>query len=221
MFRFFVDKREGDELLIEAKTLNHMKVARVLNEQFICVHEEQFYICKLNANNNATIIEKLEENHEFDGDVTIAISFIDPKRFEWLIQKASELGATKIIPMISDNVAKKLPHDFNKKLVRWNEIALNASEQSFRNKALKVEGLMKFKDVIKLEYKNKFIAHEKKDGKEEFSYPTNSIFLIGPEGGFSDSEVQQASQNGYDVITLGKRILRAETAPLKILSRIN
>lgn len=221
MFRFFVDKRENDEFVIEAKTLNHMKVARVLREKFICVYDSKFYICELNANNNAKILEELNQDHEFYGDVTIAISFIDPKRFEWLIQKASELGATRIIPMISENVAKKLPHDVSKKLIRWNEIALNASEQSFRNKALVVETITKFDDVLKLEYAHKYIAHEKKDGSEELSYPTNSIFLIGPEGGFSDNEVKKASDNGFDIITLGKRILRAETAPLKILSRIN
>lgn len=221
MFRFFVNKKVNNEFQLEQKTLNHMKVARVWNEKFICVYDEKFYICKLNSANNAEIIEELNENHELGGDVIIAISFIEPKRFEWLIQKAAELGASKIIPMISDNVSKKLPKDFDKKLVRWNEIALNASEQSFRNKQLVVEPIMKFDDVLEIHCENKFIAHEKSDSDEMTTYPTQSLFLVGPEGGFSEEEIIKARSHDFQVISLGRRILRAETAPLKILSRIN
>ena len=198
-----------------------MKVARVWNKKFICVYDEKFYICKLNATNNAEIIEELNENHEFGGEVTIAISFIEPKRFEWLIQKATELGACKIIPIISENISKKVPKDMDKKLVRWNEIALNASEQSFRNKQLIVGPLMKFDDVLKIHCENKFIAHEKSDSDEMTTYPTQSLFLVGPEGGFSEEEIIKARSHDFQVISLGKRILRAETAPLKILSRID
>ena len=220
MFRFFVNKKVNNEFQLEQKTLNHMKVARVWDEKFICVYDEKFYVCKLNSANNAEIIEELNENHELGGQVIIAISFIEPKRFEWLIQKAAELGACKIIPMISDNVSKKLPNDIDKKLVRWNEIALNASEQSFRNKQLIVEPLMKFDDVLEIHCENKFIAHEKADSEEMTTYPTQSLFLVGPEGGFSEEEIIKARSHDFQVISLGKRILRAETAPLKILSRI-
>lgn len=220
MFRFFVDEKEGDRFLLSKEILNHIKVARVQKEEFICIYNEEFYVCKQNGN-FAEIVRMIDENHEFEGEVIIAAAFIDTKRFEWLIQKASELGATKLLPMICKNVSKKLPSDIDKKLQRWNHIAKNASEQSFRNKKLTVEKPMQFEDVIKIKITNKYIAHEKENSTPEVSFPQDSLFLVGPEGGFTDHEVDKASSNGFNVISLGKRILRAETASMFILSRVN
>lgn len=221
MFRFFVKKREGNHFILSEKTLRHMKVARVTNKEFICTYKSEFYKCIL-EDNMAKIIEKLNENHEFSGEVIIAASVIDIKRFEWMIQKAVELGATKIIPMITERVIKKTDGINSKKIERWNQIALNAAEQSFRNIVPQVYGLEKYDDVI-LNYKtiaHKFIAHEKSDNNVEAHFPTNSMFLIGPEGGFSNSEIIKATDEGFKIISLGQRILRAETAPLFILSNI-
>lgn len=81
MFRFFVKKREGNHFILSEKTLRHMKVARVTNKEFICTYKSEFYKCIL-EDNMAKIIEKLNENHEFSGEVIIAASVIDIKRFE-------------------------------------------------------------------------------------------------------------------------------------------
>ena len=140
---------------------------------------------------------------------------------KYLIQKAAELGATKIIPMISKNISKKIPIDINKKIERWNQIALNASEQSFRNKQMIVDKPMSFKEVLNINASNKYIAHEKDDSTVKGSFPTNSLFLVGPEGGFTSNEVSEANNSGFETISLGKRILRAETASIFILSRVN
>lgn len=80
---------------------------------------------------------------------------------------------------------------------------------------------MEFNDVINIKVTNKYIAHEKEDSSPEVSFPQDSLFLVGPEGGFTDEEVMSASSQGFNVISLGKRILRAETASMFILSRIN
>lgn len=220
MFRFFVEEKQGDSFILSNEILKHIKVARVQNEEFICIFEGKFYITKLDGD-VAKIISELDEQHDFEKQVIIAASFIDTKRFEWLIQKAAELGATKLIPVISKNVVKKLPVDINKKLERWNQIALNASEQSFRNNKLIVEKPMHFKDVINIKVTNKYIAHEKADKNPEVSFPQDSLFLVGPEGGFTNEEVMLANEKEFTTISLGKRILRAETASIFILSRIN
>lgn len=220
MFRFFVEEKQGNTFVLSSEILKHIKVARVQNEEFICIFEGKFYITKL-AGDAAQIVSELDEQHDFEEQVVIAASFIDTKRFEWLIQKASELGATKLIPVISKNVVKKLPNDIDKKLERWNQIALNASEQSFRNNKMIVEKPMSFDDVIKIKITNKYIAHEKSDKTPEVSFPQDSLFLVGPEGGFTNEEVASANERGFTTISLGKRILRAETASMFILSRIN
>lgn len=219
MFRFFVDKKEQDSFVLTKDTLHHIKVSRVEKEEFICIYNEKFFVCKLQGN-VAIIIKELNDNHEHDGDVILAAAIIDTKRFEWLIQKAAELGATKLIPVLSKNVSKKISGDIDKKVARWNTIALNASEQSFRNKPLKVEKPKHISEVIEINITNKFIAHEKHQESISKTFPSNSLFLVGPEGGFTDSEVQDALNKGFKVVSLGKRILRAETASMMMLSKI-
>ena len=220
MFRFYVNNKENDTFVLSKEIIKHIRVARATNEEFICVYNEKFYICKLKKD-KALIIKKLDYDHEFNGKIVIAASIINIKRFEWLIQKASELGATSLIPIISDNISIKLPENINQRIKRWNDISINAAEQSFRNKAMIVEKPMKFLDAIKIKMQNKYIAHEKFNNKTPCSFPTNVIFFIGPEGGFSDFEIKNAKENSVEVISLGKRILRAETASIFVLSRVN
>ncbi|WGI36792.1 16S rRNA (uracil(1498)-N(3))-methyltransferase [Mesomycoplasma lagogenitalium] len=220
MMRFFAQKREGNYFILSKETLAHIKVARVEKENFICIYNEKFYECVLH-NDLALIIKEIEENHEFQGEVAIACAIINTKRFEWMIQKATELGATRLIPLLTERVEQKLGEDLIKKVERWNEIAKNAAEQSFRNKPMQVDFPVKFEKVFENFYKFRYIAHEKVEYKiNNTFFPQDSIFLIGPEGGFTDKEVQLALDNDYQLISLGKRILRSETAPLFILSRI-
>lgn len=219
MMRFFVEEKQGDYFVLSKEVLQHIKVTRINNKEFICVFQERFYVTKL-ENNLARIIYEMDENHEFNNEVILAAAIIKTKRMEWLIQKAAELGVTKLIPVYSTNVDQKISQDFSKKIDRWNKIAIAACEQSFRNKAMIVDEPMHFNEVIELNILNKFIAHEKQDAKVNLSYPTSSLFLVGPEGGFTDIEVQKAQLKGFEIISLGKRILRAETSSIFILSKI-
>ncbi|CAC13715.1 conserved hypothetical protein [Mycoplasmopsis pulmonis] len=221
MFRFFVEQKEDNYFILTNEILNHIKVARVQNKNFICIYEQVFYLCKLEGK-KALIIEKIDANHEFKNQVILAMSVINTKRFELTIQKAAELGVSLFIPMLSQNVEQKLGNDIDKKLQRWKTIALNACEQSFRNKVMEITYPKSFNEVIEMEVKNKYIAHEKaKDFLTKSSFETNSLFLIGPEGGFSQKEIDLAQEKSFELIWLGKRILRAETAAFFVLSRIN
>ncbi len=221
MFRFFVDKRYDDNHFeLSDSILRHIKVARVSDEYFICTYKKRFYKCSLEGK-LAKIIEPIKKDNEFQGEVIVAISIIKTKRFEWMIQKAAELGCSKIIPLISKNVVQKLGNDIDKKILRWNEISKNACEQSFRNQIMEVSLPMDFNEVLSLKMKHKYIAHEKHEDHNIGTFPVDSLFLIGPEGGFTNEEVTMANKCNFKTISLGKRILRAETAPLFILSRIN
>ncbi len=220
MFRFIVDKKISEtHFELSKETLKHLKVVRAEKEEFICVFQNKFYICSLDGE-NALILKELKEQHEHNKQVILAAAIINIKRFEWLIQKATELGATKFIPVLSERVVVKTDN-LNKKIARWEQIIHNATEQSFRNSKMKILKPMKLKEVLEIQVSNKFIAHEKNGNKVDQEYPTDSIFLIGPEGGFTDEEISLSKSNGFEVISLGKRILRAETAGIFVLSKIS
>lgn len=222
MFRFFVNQKQGDFFVLSATTVKHLKVVRLENKQFICVYESKFFKCSFVAPNLAKIESEILQNHEFEQPVILGMALIKPKNFELVIQKATELGVTKIIPFISQHCESKI-NNIESKIKRWEEIALHAAQQSFRNIIPTIEKPINLKDLLN-EYQHiehKFIAHEKVD-KENFNalFLTNTIFLVGPEGGFSDSEIDLAKISGFKPIRLTKTILRAETAAIFLLSRI-
>lgn len=222
MNRFFVFEKQNDYFILPKATLEHLKVIRVKNKEFICVFEENFYVCVLEEN-KAKIVSKLNLNHEFNFEVTLAMSIIKLDRFEWMLQKATELGVTKIIPVASQYCDGDLvKYKFNKKRERFETILQNAAEQSFRNKIPVLLPIIDFEQAVKIPSKYKFIAHEKvsvQDSKR-VSIDDECLLFVGPEGGFSDAEIALAEQHDIKAISLGKRILRAETAALYLLSQI-
>lgn len=220
MFRFYVNKKENNRFILDDKILNHIKVVRILNKDFICIYEGKFYICNLiEKTNMAQIKSELGGNHDYKSEVILSMSLIKNNKFELVIQKAAELGVTKLIPTITKNVSIKV----SDKLKRWNEIAINASEQAFRNKPLEILPIMKIKDVLSnfTHIKNKYVAHEKNDKQIINRFlDTNCIVLIGPEGGFTKEEILDIQKDNYELINLGDRILRSETAAIYVLSHL-
>lgn len=225
MYRFFVsNKLDNNKFELDKDILNHIKVLRLKkDEKIYCIYEKEIYLCHV-ENNYAIIEEKTNINNEFKYDVYLFASIINIKRFEWLIQKSVELGVTHFVPMITKNVNKKYLDQFKSKITRFNEISKNASEQSFRNILIKIAEPITFEQAIKIKTKHKYIAHEKvdqtKNNDQNIIFESNISFFVGPEGGFDDKEIEQAINNDIIPISLGKRILRAETASLYLLSRI-
>ncbi len=221
MYRFFVNERLNNRFKLDKEVLNHIKAIRLKkNENFYCIFEEKYFLCHLE--NEWAVIDK-EDNieHEFKHDVVLYACLINIKRFEWLIQKATELGVKKIYPVISKNTNKKYVDQF--KLKRMIEISKNASEQSFRNIIVEINEPIYFEDAIKNEQiDHKFIAHEKEELSESsvHLFEGDIAFFVGPEGGFTDEEIEIAKKSDTKVVSLGKRILRAETASIYLLSRI-
>ncbi|WP_036452938.1 16S rRNA (uracil(1498)-N(3))-methyltransferase [Mycoplasma buteonis] len=223
MNRFFVSTKKGDFFTLNPETLKHLKVLRIQEKEFVCVYEKEFYICKL-ENNLAKIISKIDENHEHQYEIVLAAAIIKFERFEWLLQKATELGVTKIIPLVTEHTNHDLLKfdKFNKKRERFQTIVLNAAEQSYRNQVPEITEIMKFSDFIKQSFPNKILAHEKTNLSSSLEQPINqsSTFIVGPEGGFSESEIDLAVKNNTKIVSLGSRILRAETAGIFLLSQI-
>ncbi|QCZ36798.1 16S rRNA (uracil(1498)-N(3))-methyltransferase [Mycoplasma nasistruthionis] len=223
MNRFFVSEKQGNCFVLSKETLKHLKVIRAYDKPFICVYQEVFYKCVL-ENDLAKILEKIDENHEPQNDVVLALAVIKLDRFEWALQKAVELGATQIIPLRTQFTNHELIsfNKFVKKYERFQTILQNASEQSFRNKIPELQELTDFKDAIKLQYTNKILAHEKVNLTQKLDQPIqgDTIFFVGPEGGFSDDEINLAIKNNIKLVSLGSRILRAETAAIFLLSQM-
>ncbi len=222
MYRFFVSRKIDDQKFeLDKKILDHIKVLRLnKNEKIYCIYNNEFYLCHV-ENNYAIIDKKTDINNEFKGKVYLFAAIINIKRFEWLIQKAVELGVTDFFPVISKNVNSKYLQQIKAKKDRFYEIAKNASEQSFRNIIINIHEVIKFEDAIKLDLKNKYIAHEKNNSScENMLFESDVAFFVGPEGGFDENEIDKAIENNVKPISLGKRILRSETSSLYLLSRI-
>lgn len=154
-------------------------------------------------------------------DVSLAIPLVKGERMDYAIQKATEMGVSHIelihtrytdVRMQGERLTKKLSH--------WQQVMISACEQCGLNRLPSIDGVSKATDwFTNVEADLKLIAHPGKVALNEYSQPQpRSVALaIGPEGGFTDEEVSEAQQSGFYCVTLGNRILRAETAPVALL----
>jgi 16S rRNA (uracil1498-N3)-methyltransferase len=146
-------------------------------------------------------------------EITIAISLIkNTSRFEWFVEKAAEIGVSAIIPLICKRSEKT-----HFRIERIRSILISAMLQSQQSWLTKISEPVKFSDIIKNEnQEQKFIAHclpyEKKELKDASIKTNSKIILIGPEGDFTEEEIQHALQEGYLPVSLGDTRLRTETA---------
>lgn len=150
-------------------------------------------------------------------------------KMELIIQKSVELGAYQVIPVITKNAVVKLDAKKEKsRLERWQAISESAAKQSGRSRIPKVEGIMSLKEALKMAekfdqilipYENQTGMDTMKKALEAAGQDTRSVAVfIGPEGGFDESEILLAKEYGAVPVSLGRRILRTETAGLAILS---
>lgn len=177
------------------------------------------------------IIEEKEQVNESNVKIDLYQGLPKADKMELIIQKTTEIGISKIIPIDMERCIVKLDEkESKKKIDRWQKIAEAAAKQSKRDIIPVVENKVKIKDIIKniKEYDLFLIAYEEENtntlkqelqsitGKEKYKIG----ILIGPEGGISIEEIENLKNNGAKIVTLGKRILRCETAPIVMTSNI-
>lgn len=159
-------------------------------------------------------------------DLTLAAALLKGEKFDLIVRKATELGAGKLIPIVTKRADVK-PKDAEKRVERWRKIALEAAKQSGRADLMQIEAPFDFEEFIKIaaarrrgDAENLILFAER--GGEGFSAIKSSkkiTAVIGSEGGWEDAEIERAKAKGFVVITLGGgRILRAETAVITIAS---
>lgn len=159
-------------------------------------------------------------------EVTLAQSLLKGEKMDYLIQKATELGVKEIIPFFSSRSVPSLEKSRGlKRHHRWEKIAVEASKQSGRGVVPKIESLQDYSDMLQMASTEdlRFIFWERegiklKEVLERSKEKRKIFFVIGPEGGFNQLEVDEAKKTGFTPVTLGRRILRAETASLCFLS---
>ena len=236
MTRFFV---EPAELLLENPTLTgenakHAKVLRLKTgeELLLCDGEGMECLCAVEAVFDGELSLKVLERRsaETEAKVRVSVYMAFPKadKLEHVIQKATELGAYEIVAFPSARcVSRPDEKSLKKKLERWQKIAASAAEQSGRGRIPQVLTVGSYAEALKraaqadkaiLFYENER-ATTLRMALEAGEYQTVSL-LTGPEGGLEEKEVKQAQDAGLQVCTLGKRILRCETAPLCALSAV-
>lgn len=168
------------------------------------------------------IIEKVAApSSESKLHLTLAAALLKGEKFELVVQKAVELGASKIIPLqtIRADVKIKDERDALKKIERWQRIALEAAKQSGRAVVPAIEKPIEFESFVK---ESSGILFAERGGEKLHqtlrAENINLVAVVGAEGGWDDSEIELARKNNFAVVTLGGRILRAETAAITVVA---
>ena len=233
MTRFFVSPEElgSDNIQLVGENASHAKVLRLkAGEQvLVCDGEGKECLCSVQDSAwNLEVLERRESVSEPGVRVSVYMAFPKADKLEHVIQKATELGVYEIVAFPSARcVSKPDEKSLKKKLERWQKIAASAAEQSGRGRIPQVVILPSFTEALKrgaqadlpmMFYENEQATtlHMALNAGEWKS----AALLTGPEGGLEEKEVKQAMEAGWKVCTLGKRILRCETAPLCALSAV-
>jgi len=159
-------------------------------------------------------------------EITLAQSLLKGDKMDYLIQKATELGVKEIIPFFSSRSVPLIEKSRRlKRYHRWERIAVEASKQCGRGVVLKIEPLQDYSEILRTASPDslRLILWERegvrlKEALERSEEKTKIFFIIGPEGGLSEEEVDEAKRNGFTRVNLGRRILRSETASLCLVS---
>lgn len=238
MFRFYApsDNFSDNEVFLEKDDINHIKnVLRMdIGEKIIvCDGKGQDSLCEISYLDNscvkATIINQYPCKAELPAQIILFQGLPKKDKMELIIQKAVELGVSKIVPVSTKNCVAKIEDRKKeaKKLERWRSIVLSAAKQSGRGIIPKICSVMSFKEAMEYakELEGAIIPYEKAKGIEESKKIIKDMatkhsvgIFIGPEGGFDAAEIETAQANNIHPITLGNRILRTETAGLTVLS---
>ncbi len=230
MPKFFVRKESINDhtITLEGENAKHIgSVLRAKTGDIITVGDGdgRDYECEITEITKKEVIAKITDIFTNDNEPDIKLTLYQalPKadKMELVIQKCIEIGVDRIVPVKTEHAVVKLEGKEEKKLQRWNKIAEAAAKQCGRGKIPIVDRVMTFKEAINeaISLDSAIIPYEKekenslKTFAKGFKGKSIGIF-IGPEGGFSNDEIDFAISNGVKSVTLGKRILRTETAGL-------
>lgn len=233
MHRFFAITLEHDYFVLTADDVKQIKQVLRLkdNEQIICIYNAEHYLTTIEVvspkNYLFKLTKKLKQNHESPIKIRLIAGLIRNTKWDYLLQKATELGVNEIIPFQFKRCVVELKGENNvKKIERWTKICKEASEQSYRNQIPLISHLESDLKVLqKYQGDVNLVCYEKAAQNSQLKdflhqeFKTVTI-IVGPEGSFTEEEIAFLLASGYNSVSLGQRILRAETVPLAILAMI-
>lgn len=219
---FYLNHYQGEDriLLDEANSRHMIAVLRMQPGEEVLLTDGKGNLlhCRINdAHKKKAIVDLIKKDvlPPSSKKITIAISPVkNTARFEWFLEKATEIGVSAIIPLIAQRTEKQqFRHD------RMQQILISALLQSQQVWLPELTQPVRFADLMKQQnYSQKWIAHcldsDRKSLRNQTTTGANQLLLIGPEGDFTPQEIEQALQEGFEAVTLGETRLRTETAGL-------
>lgn len=240
MQRYFAENLKDETFFISPDDKHHiLKVMRLKEgDEIICVYQGKSALCSIAEITDdvlsAEVVKWEEDSVELPIHVAIASGLPKGDKLELVIQKGTELGASRFIPFTaSRSIVKWDEKKAAKKVERWNKIAKEAAEQSHRQQLPEVTPPHSIKTLIeeskKFDYKVIAFEEDAKVGESSVLQTTlaaiqkgqSLLFVFGPEGGLTLDEVSELKEHGFLSCGLGPRILRTETAPLYALAAVS
>lgn len=236
MHNFFVNEnqKQNNRFFINGTDFNHIKnVLRMsIGDTFLVSENGVSNLCEIESFESDTVVVKILQENFNDTSLPIKIYLFQglPKgdKMELIIQKCVELGIHEIVPVqMSRSVVKIEEKKKKSKRERWQAISESAAKQSKCNKIPEISEILTYKQALEKakDLDVLLVPYESKNGMEDTKNALNEIksgmsvgILIGPEGGFDEKEIENALEMGGKVISLGKRILRTETAAITSVS---
>lgn len=226
--RFFATSLEGDAARIEGAQAAHL--ARVLRAQpgqeFELAHAGRVYLARVEHASPRAITLTVESELEApapEAGLQLAVALFKFDRWEWMVEKATELGVTAVLPVVSQRSDPRLAAAAPARLERWRTIAFEAAQQSRRASAPEIAAPQTLAGILADPWTGHRILLAESGGAPplEAVGPEPARLLCGPEGGWTEAEMGAALVAGYRAVSLGPRILRCETAALAALARVS
>ena len=222
---------DSDTIMLSAEEARHARDVLRLDrgdEVFVFDGEGREYRCVIadiaSRSLTLTVAEEAQPaKPESPLDLTLAVALLKGEKFDLVVQKATELGVTKLVPLITARADVRIrePQDAARKVERWQRIALEAAKQCGRARLTLVNAPTNldefFRSISEVQLKVMFTERDggslnvAVESKPDFK---NVIAMVGSEGGWTDEELSQARKHGWQLVTLGGRTLRAETAAI-------
>jgi 16S rRNA (uracil1498-N3)-methyltransferase len=236
MARFFVPRRNirDQRALIDGAELAHLRrVLRFEPGDQVTIFDDAGWehdavIRQLSAETGELeILRSYEAGRESKLEITLALGLTKGEKMDWVIEKATELGVRSIVPFVSTHAVPKFDAaKIAKRSQRWRKIALSAAKQSGRSRVPEVASLCDYEELVNRStgaaLRMLFWEREEQRSLRQVHqrYPDVKTILltVGPEGGFSVPEAELARERGFEIVHLGRRMLRAETAGVTVTS---
>ncbi len=229
MRRFFGQKKD-DKIEICDEEFNHLKNVlrlKVGDEVLVSINTDVEYVCEIESFSKNSALCKINGEHKCllnpTKDITLFQAIAKKPKFEFIVQKATEIGMTKVVPFVSEYVIAKVTEN---KIERLNSIVENACKQCERSIKTVIDECKNVDQIIEMfkDYDIILFANERTDVGEEIKKLTKYKkigIIVGSEGGFSQKEKERFIEAGAVSVSLGRRILRCETAAVAMMSLVS